>query len=247
MAKKGKKERIIMKHILEVRLKHRMFSFLDFKGKLLDHLVNELGGVNVRFTKDGTRIDIANKDLSKVYFVGYENFGLQVEATENFDNFIVEIEKLFNALKSFGGYKVESVSRVGIKSMVLRHCKGDNFEILKQRYKEVVFGNYKVMEEKTSASLSDVTYIFDFEKNNGIANILTGPATKEEAIQKFFGNKKLYNSFDRDNGMFFSIDFAKNKEEEVASLDELGKKVKENIETLKEILEGSINYFKKDE
>lgn len=216
---------------------------MDFKGEFLDFLVKNLDGDSVRFGNAGTRIDVASADLLNVFFVSYENFGLQIDGVESFDEFKIQVKKLFDAIKLFDKYKFDSVVRIGTKSSILYHKKGDSYQTLQQRYKDFVFGNYKAMEEKTGAQLSDVAYTFDLKRGTGVANVLTGPVTKEEAIQKFFGRGKRYEEFDINNGFFFDIDFAKNGQKSISSLDELTQEVNDNIKNTEEILAGFLAYF----
>lgn len=245
MSKKDKnKDRMIIKHILEIRLTKRVFSFMDFKGELLDFLVKNLRADKVRFANTGTRIDVTSDDLLNVFFISYENFGLQIDGVESFDNFKEQVKKLFEVIKLFDKYKFDSVIRIGTKSSILYHKSGDSYDTLQQRYKDFVFGNYKAMEEKTGTQLSDVAYTFELKRGTGIANVLTGPVTKEEAMQKFFGRGQRYEKFDVNNGFFFDIDFAKNGDKKISSLDELSEEVNDNIKNIEEILAGFLTYFK---
>jgi hypothetical protein len=244
MSNKNKnKDKIIIKHILEVRLSKRLFSFMDFKGELLDFMIKNLKADKVRFVNSGTRIDVASDDLLNVFFISYENFGIQIDGVESFDEFREQVSKIIEVIKLFGKYKIDSVVRIGTKSSILYHKGGDSYETLKQKYKDFVFGNYKVMEGKTNTQLSDVAYVFDLKRENGVANVLTGPVTKEEAMQKFFGNGQRYEKFNVSNGFFFDIDFAKNGNKEISSLDELAEEIKDNIKNIEEIFNGFLDYF----
>ncbi len=231
-----------MKHIVEVRLKTRMFQFFDFKGELIDHVVKETNGKFIKLSPNGSRGDIATEDLSKVFFFSYENFGFQLEAKETFDDFIQTVDELTSLMKSFPRYEVHNVARLGTKSVVLYHNKGDSFSSLVERYKKVVFDRYQDWEKEINSELSDVAYTFDVKRGQGMANILTGPVTKEEALQRFFGSDDKYKKFDKDNGLLFSIDYAK-KDMFFEDITKLESEIKNNINQIKDILEGSIRYF----
>jgi hypothetical protein len=243
---KNKKDKIIMRHVLEVKLEKRIFSFIDYRGELVDFLIKNLNGENIRIMRDGTRIDIASKDLSKVYFIGYESLGLQIDGVDSFEVFIGNVKKLFGVLKDFGKYNPESIIRIGTRSSILYHHRGDSFDGIKEKYKNMVFANYKNMETKTNSILNDVAYTFEFKRDNGRANILTGPVTKEESIQKFFKNEDHYKNFEGSNGLYFDIDFSKSEKKEY-SIDQLEKDIENNISNVKEIFEGLITYFEVNE
>jgi len=238
MSQKEKKDKVVMRHILEIRLKKRLFSFMDYSGKLTDHLIKELDGENIRLTRNGSRIDVASGDFSEVFFVGYENFGFQIEAAESFQMFRRGVESLFDSLESFEKYNPESYVRVGAKSTIFSHFKGDSFETLKQRYTEKVFADYKKVETKTSAVLSDVASTFELKRGDGVATVLTGPMTKTEVIQKSFIRQDLYDGFDRGNGLFIDIDFSKNREVSISGLDILKTESLDCIDNVEAIFDG---------
>src|SRR3989338_5478432 len=108
----------IIKHVLEIRLKLRRFSFLDLKGQLTDEIVSK----NTDFTKIkilDTRIDVANEELTEFLFFSVENFGMQIDGSLDFGEFKNKIEKLFRIVKNFNKYPIDNLIRIGTKCSVL--------------------------------------------------------------------------------------------------------------------------------
>lgn len=240
---KDKSDKVIMRHILEVRLAKRSFSFMDYKGELIDFLATRLSGANIRYKEDGSRIDIATKDLSRVFFVSYENLGLQLDGVESFRDFTEFSKTFLETIDFFKKYDPQSISRIGTRSSILFHSKKDNIEDLKQRYKDGVFTTYRDMEEKTESTLFDLGFSFDLKRDDGIASIVMGPATIDEIKQKVFTNKDLYNNFGRKDGLFFDIDLKKDFKDKTFSIKELLPKVTESIIDTEKIFNGLLGYF----
>ncbi|GMX57865.1 MAG: hypothetical protein YFSK_1950 [Candidatus Yanofskyibacterium parasiticum] len=239
--------KIIIKHIIEIKLFKRMFSFSNFHGELTDFFIKNLGVDKIRSVVDGSRIDVATNDLKKVFFASYENFGLQIEGANSFDEPVSEVNRFLESLKSFGKYEFDSVNRIGTKSLVFCHIKGKNLDDIKEIYRKNIFINQKIMEEKINAELYDFAYSFDIKNEHGIANIQTGPATKEEAIKKFFGGNNCYEEFSKGSGLFFSIDFGKNEKKDNMLMDSLKEEVADSFENIEKIFNGFLNYFEINE
>lgn len=231
------REKIIMRHILEVRLKTRMFSFFDFKGEMLDFLVSKLKAENIRVSQEGARIDVASKDLKEDFFFSVENFGFQIEASVSFEDFRQKVDKILDSLSKFEKYKIGTINRIGTKSIILYHRRGDTFETAKNMFRDKLFADFGDFQTKTNTELSDVAYFFEVKKDGGIANIQTGPVTKDEAIAKYFDGKEFYKNFDRNNGFLFSIDFGK-VEEKTIDIETLKAEVKSGISNVESILTG---------
>lgn len=239
---KDKKDKVIMRHIMEVRFAKRVFSFMDYRGELIDFLANRLSGENIRFAENGTRADIAIRDLSKIFFVSYENFGLQIDGAESFKDFSDFSTKLIEILGLFDKYKPDSVARVGTRSSILFHPKECNFETVKEKYKDIIFANYKDMEVKTNTRVIDLGCAFDLKRNDDDVHISMGPVRKDEAVRKYFKNSDHYDKFTRD-GIFFDIDFSKNFSNEPFSIVKVAKEVKCNIDNVEEIFNGFLTYL----
>lgn len=231
-----------MRHVLEVRFAKRSFSFMDYRGELIDFLAKRLNGENIRFTDNGTRADIAIKDLSKVFFVSYENFGLQIDGSESFEDFSNFSKTLIETLKFFEKYKPNSITRIGTRSSILFHPKGYDFETIKQKYKDIIFTNYKDMETETNTQMIDLGCDFDLKKNDDDVHITMGPVKKDEAIKKYFKNSEHYEKLIRD-GIFFDIDYAKNFGNKPFSIEEIEKEITDNIKNIDEIFSGFLIYF----
>jgi hypothetical protein len=237
-------EKIIMRHILEVRLKTRMFSFLDFRGRMVDFLKDTFEGHEIRLASNGTRADIYTKDRSEVYFFSWENFGFQIEAATSFDSFRKKINSFFDALDQFDEYDVNSVVRVGTKSIVLYHKRGLSLETLKNIYNEKFFSGHTLLEKSTGSRLNDSTYVFELNKSGGVINLLSGPVTKDEAILKFFdGDRRHYaESFDASTAVLLAVDFGK-KDEKIVTMLSLRNECLEGVSAIEETVEGFKSYF----
>lgn len=240
--KKEKKDKVIMRHIMEVRFAKRAFSFMDYRGELIDFLASRLNGENIRFAENGTRADIAIKDLSKIFFVSYENFGLQIDGAESFKDFSDFSTTLIKILSLFDKYKPDFVARIGTRSSILFHPKEYNFETVKEKYKDIIFTNYKDMEAKTNTRVIDLGCAFDLKRNDDDIHVAMGPVRKDEAVRKYFRNSGHYDKFTRD-GIFFDIDFAKNLSNEPFVMANVEKEVKCNINNVEEIFNGFLTYL----
>jgi len=232
-----------MRHILEIRLKNRVFSFIDFRGDFIDYLIRETKYENVNIK--GNRIDVASKDLSEAIFFSLENFGFQIDAANDFKSFNEKATKLFSLLASYTKYSFDSVVRVGTKSSILSHHKGRGIDALKQKYKELFFKNNQKLESNIGFNLTDLGYSFqDLEKNGNKLNLLTGPATKDEAIARFFENKReLYEHYEKDNGIYIDIDYYQKKEQKISDLNTLKQQIEGNIVAIENVFEGVMKYI----
>jgi hypothetical protein len=241
---KNEDYRIIARHTLEVRLKNKIFSFLDFKGKMIDSLVKETGYENIRFENNGSRIDLVSDDFSEAFFFSISNFGFQIEGAENFEVFKVKVNKFFSLLNNFSEYDFSSIIRIGTRSSILCHKKNKNYDVVKQTYKDLMFKDYAKIEKKMGSRVLDLGYILsDMEKDGGKLHITTGPMTKDEAIQKIFGEHEKYSNFKSGHGVFYDIDYYKDDFNEDMSKEDIKKLALSNIDTLKETFEGFIDYF----
>lgn len=241
---KNEEYRIIARHTLEVRLKNKIFSFLDFKGKMIDYLVKGTGYENIRFANNGSRIDLVSEDFSEAFFFSLSNFGFQIEGAEDFEGFKIKVNKIFSLLNDFSEYDFSSVVRVGTRSTILCHKKNKNYEVIKQLYKDLMFKDYAKIEKKMGSKVLDVGFILnDMEKDGGKLHITTGPMTKDESIQKIFGDHEKYSSFQSGHGVFYDIDYYKEEFDEDITKENIKKLVMSNIDTLQETFEGFIDYF----
>lgn len=239
-------EKIVMRHILEVRLSKRLFSFLDFKGEMIDFFADKFEAPQMKLYANGVRFDLASDDLAKLYFFSHENFGFQIDASQSFDSFRSFVNTFIEALKTFPKYKwTGEVVRLGTKSSILYHRKGDSFESLKQSYKDMVLKDYQRIAELTKSDIVDTAHIFDLKVSTGNANVLTGPVTKEKAIHKFYGGQeKLYkDTFDKNNGLMFSIDVANTEPLKLQDLDALKEQINKQINDIETVFNGFKTQF----
>lgn len=90
----SKGDQFLARHIVEIRLDDRLFSFVDFKGSLIDFLAREAGIKKIKLQEQ--RIDVATEDLHKSMFFSWENLGFQLEASTDFDSFHKQIDEFFS-------------------------------------------------------------------------------------------------------------------------------------------------------
>lgn len=235
--------KIIARHTLEVRLKNKVFSFLDFKGGMIDFLVKKTGYENIRFANNGSRIDLVSEDFSEAIFFSLSNFGFQVEGAEDFDRFKIKVNEIFSLLREFGKFDSSTVIRIGTRSAILCHKRSKNFEAVKQLYRDLMYKDYEKIERKTGSKILDLGFNNDMERDGGKMHVSTGPMTKEESITKVFGDNEKYLNAQVKNGIFYDIDFYKNDFTEDVSMEDSKKIALENIDTLVDTFEGFIDYF----
>jgi hypothetical protein len=245
--KMAKKDTIIIKHILEIRLKKRIFSFLDFRGELVDFLLDKTGFERIKISDNGARIDVVSKDLSEIFFFSLENFGLQIDGAEDFDSFRNQTNKIFNLIQEYGNYSIGDVVRIGTKSSIFCHIPGGSFEGTKQKYIDLMLCGSKKIEEKSELELKDIAFTFmDLQEKNGSkgkAHITTGPATKEEVIEKFFGKNEKYLNFSKENGIYYEIDYYQPEEKNLTQ-EQLRQQVLSNINAVEKKFNGFLSLFK---
>lgn len=235
-----KQDHLIARHVLEVRLKNRSLSFMDYKGQMGDFIIKKMGWNKLKMT--GSRVDITDENMDKVIFFSWENFGLQIEATEDFSDFKKYVEKLFEIVEEFKRYEVTDIARIGTKSSIFYHKNGMNLQGLKDVYKNLMFKNVDEIEKKMKGKVVDTgIFAVDMEIDDGRINFTTGPMSKEEVVMKIFQNDH-YSGFRYDNGIFFDVDLSK-KELTLSNALELKKIVLANIDNIEERLGGFIEYF----
>lgn len=213
---------------------------MDFKGEMGDFIIKKMGWDKLKVT--GARVDITNDDLSKVFFFSWENFGLQIEASENLSDFEESIKKLFEIIKEFKRYKIEDVARMGTKSSVFYHRKGMSFDGTKQVYKNMMFKDIASLESKMGGKIADTgIFALDVDCKESKLNFATGAMQKNEVIAKVFQNK-LYEGFKYDNGIYLDLDlyFDAFTPDSLQSLED---KAIDNIKTIEEKMGGFLDYF----
>lgn len=245
--KNNNNERVIMRHILEVKLYKRVFSFMDFRGRMVDHMTEVLKSNQIRLQDNGTRFDIADDQKKHLYFFSVENFGFQTELNESFESFADTSKNLLDALMGFPDYKVDSgFIRIGTKSVILYHRKGDSLESIKDSYKDILVKDHDELARLTKSEIKDTAYTFDLKLQNSSANISTGPVTKDEALGKFFDNRKDYGEdFNRENGMLLSIDVSGDAPRNINGLDGLSTQIYSQIKDVETVYDGFRSLFSK--
>jgi hypothetical protein len=234
---------IIMRHVLEVRLKNRQFSFLDYKGELADYFIKKTGFGKVRLT--GDRIDVVSDDLNKIYFVSLENFGFQLDGSRSFKEFSENTQKFFEIIEEFKKYDLNNIIRIGTRTSVLYHAKGDSLEGLKQKFKNRMAENSTDLEKAIGQKINDVAYTYDLENNEHKSHLLLGPVMLQEANNRFLGGKKVYESFEKDQGIYYEIDLYKEISKNI-DISEAKRIIEENVSSISSGFENFINYFYKN-
>jgi hypothetical protein len=245
MKDKGQ-EKIIMRHTLEIRLKKRLFGFMDYRGRMIDHMSDRLKTNQIRMRSDGTRFDLADDELKNLYFYSYENFGFQVEASDDFEDFRRFVNKFIADIKTFPDYIwTEGLARIGTRTSILYHRRYDSIQTVTKAYQELILTNHGKISELTKSEIFDTAHNFEMKINNNTVSVQTGPVTREEGISKFFDNKlKLYNNkFNKDNALYFSIDVSGNNPDEVDDFEMLQKKIESQISDIETIFTGFKAYF----
>lgn len=248
MGKSSSDNKIIVRHILEVRFRTRKFSFMDIRGEMIDYLSDKLDITQVRITADGMRFDIADDDLEDLCFFGTENFGFQSELNSSTQDFKDEVKEFLSVIKDFGKYyKVDTqLVRVGTKSIFFCHRKADNFLSLKETYKKILINDHEKIAKLTKSSIVDSAYTFDLQMGKSLANVLTGPVTKKEAIEKFFNgkvSKRYQDEITKENGMLVSIDVGSTEVNHIKDLEDLEKQIIEQIDNIEDVFNGFKELF----
>lgn len=240
-------EKVIMRHILEVRLKKPLFSFMDMRGRMVEYVTEMLNTNKVKLEKNDSRFDVADEKLENLYFFSIKNFGFQSELKTSFVNFSSETRKLLEVLKKFQDYRIfDGLVRVGTKSIILYHRKFDSNLSIHEAYKNILVSRHRELSEITGSEIVDTLYIFDLKLKNSKANVLTGPVTKEEALAKFFDGEigqEYGRRFTKDNGMLLSIDVAGDNPLSITDFDALEKQVNSQISDIETVFNGFKKLF----
>jgi len=232
----------VMRNLLEVRFKRRLFSFINFNGQFIDHLVKTTGFQNIHIPS-ANRIEIANDSFTKIYFFTWENFGFQLEGNTKIEQFGKEVNHLFNSFKDFSLYDISEIKRIGTKSSILNYTKDDTFQELQKIFRKKLFTSFETFEKKSGSKLIELGYFLnDYSSDDGKFNMLTGPVTKEEALMKFFHNNEIYKAFSEECGIYMDIDYFQDKEETINSED-IKTRILQNIVGIEKKVEAFLEYF----
>jgi len=239
-------ENVIMRSILEIRLKERQFSFFDFKGKLIDFLTTNYAGSKIKYLNNGARVDVASENLKEVLFFSIENFGFQIEGCNEFSAIKSEIEKLFKIIEEFKDYKFKNIVRIGVKSFIYCHKKGKGFEAMQTFFKDRMFKDFAFFEKISTSKVVDLGYSFnDVEINDSKASIMTGPVNENEAIEKFFGDEEIYEAAKK-AGFMYIIDCYDNKVSEGLSSSQIKDIALKNVDNIEKSFSGFRDFILKE-
>jgi hypothetical protein len=214
----------------------------------MDSLASVFDAKTFKLRNDGLRFDLATEDLSKSYFFSYENFGFQMEAASDFDIFKKECEFFFSRLKDNAFYTwSDGLIRIGTKSEIFYHKSGETLEKTKEIFTNKLLSNKAEIELATRNIIIDSAYHFDFEVQSGVANVLMGPVSKDEALKKFFAEKvKIYErKFENNCALAFIIDLANKEKVDINSWSTLEDRVKKQISDLEILYDGLKTYMYK--
>lgn len=196
----------VYQHVLEVRLKSLKTSLIDDRGKLTEFLLKQLPSVD-KFRISQDRIDILNKDNKINYFITVANFGLQIENSKSWQEFKTNVSNLLDTLSKNKFYIPEDFVRIGLKTQLMFHKKGQGFETVKDVFNKKLF-NLSDLETSLKAKATDIGFPVNFESKDGNFNIVTGPMKKQQASEQFFVRNNVgYDLELPDTGIFFSIDY----------------------------------------
>jgi hypothetical protein len=239
--------RVLMRHVLEVRLKKKLFSFLDFNGGMIDKFVKEFSCDQIKWQGGGMRFDVVQQDASNAYFCSWENFGFQSELHEDFDSFKEKVRDFIRVMKQTSQYTLDGgLARVGTMSTVFYHRRFDSITTLKKAYMEDLLRDSPRFAELTKSEIRDTGHNFELKLKESAAGIFTGPVTKKEAAEKFFGgaSSKLYEKgLDRDNGMLFQVDVWGDKPEDIQNWEQLETQIISQIGDVQQVVDGLKSYF----
>ncbi|MBU0661466.1 hypothetical protein KKG22_04815 [Patescibacteria group bacterium] len=237
---KKQKDHFIARHTFEIRFKNRNLTFMDYKGEMGDYIIKKMDWENLKLT--GSRFDIANNNFDKILFFSWENFGLQIEVSNDFEDFKDYINKLFEILDEFKKYKVGDISRIGIKSSIFYHKYGIGVDEVKSIYKNIMLKDSGVIEKKMGGKIVDTGFLaINMQSDAKFVNFTTGPMTKNEVISKIFKND-LYDSFNHKSGIYFDIDLSQ-KDLNFDNLDKLKEWALESSSSIEKKFKGFIDYF----
>ncbi|MCK5061854.1 hypothetical protein KAR28_04855 [Candidatus Parcubacteria bacterium] len=239
---------MIMRNVVEIRLKERVFSFLDFRGSFIDFLARNYDFEKIKYLNNGNRIDVAKSDVSEMMFFGVENFGFQIEEIKDFEIFKGEVKKIFKILDEYGKYRFNNIVRVGAKSTIYCNKKNKSIEALKTIYKNKMFKDCFEFEKISSSKVVDFGHSFsDVEFKNSKASIMTGPIEATEAVMKFFDNSEKYLNNIKKPGFMYVIDsFSTDFSEEINN-SKLVEIIDENIDNTQKSFEAFREFlFKKE-
>lgn len=239
---KNDEVKMIMRDILEVRFKNKSLNFMDYKGEFGDFIIQEKGWENIRLK--AARVDIADKDFKNTVFFSWENFGLQTEAADNFEDFTNGVIDIFRIIKKFKKFKVGEISRIGTRCSIFYHKRGMNFETLKEKFKKMTFGDYSVFEKKLKSKIKDVgIYVVEMEDDDYSLKFSVGAMEKNESLEKAFAeNRGLYENFQYQSGIFFDIDLYQ-EESNFKDDIEIEARIKKNIKEIENKLVEFVDYL----
>lgn len=209
-------------------------------------MIQKMDGQTIRWENNSSRFDVGNKDKTEIFYFGIANYGLQIEGVDNFQIFKDKINSLYSMLEMFGEYNPKLALRIGVKSSILYHRNGRSFDAISQIFKNRFLVSSAEFEKCTKTKIADIGFSFDLTNKNGKAAVQTGPMKKEEAIIKIFGENEKYNSFSKESGIFFEVDFYQDDEDQITKSNPKDIAI-QNIENMEQIFEGFlIHFFAKD-
>jgi hypothetical protein len=229
----------LIRYILEVKLKNRLFSFVDFRGEMVDYLIAKNNFDQVKLAPNGVRFDLANDKRDRFYFASLENFGFQSEANVDFSGFKTQSKYFIDSIRDFKKYNIEGgLARIGVKCVILDRVFGLNKTDLKKEYDKVIFGNSLDFLGQNGISVFDTCGVFDIKNEKSKLNVVSGVVTKEEGVLKFFDNKDKLYDFGHGHGLLFAIDSSYDGVSSVTDWSGLEEAIEEQVSEIESTFDG---------
>jgi len=200
-------EKIINKHILEVRHKPYM-KFLDIKGEISNFIIR-LSRFNFTYWHiSDNRLDFMDATGKIKTFVSLTNFGIVVENAPSLNYFKDQSTLFLNNLLEFPEFSDRDITRLGTRSFFLVDRK-QIFNDIKRKYQDKFLDLNPKSKEIFNANLIDIGAPFSFEENDKKSgfNTSSGPMKKGQ-MNRFFADSNLYpNNTFPESALYFDIDY----------------------------------------
>lgn len=204
--------------IIEIRYKPNS-KILDYRGSYAEMISKLMGLEHWKITEN--RIDVYDNEDNKRVFVSFRNSGISINNLTNNQLFLDQALKYFGFLfndKPFG--EKININRIGLRYRNLNKYEGP-YEELVIKYHSSMFIIPEETKQAFGYQITDVGFPLDFRDNQARIHTLSGPMSKEQALDffKFESNDTLPNC-----GFYIDIDYWEILDEEM-NFDQLSKKL----------------------
>lgn len=200
-------EKIINKHILEVRHKPYM-KFLDIKGEIANFIIKLSRFSFIYWHLSNNRVDFMDTSGKIKTFVSLTNFGIVIENAPSLNYFKDQSVLFLKNLLEFPGFSDREITRLGTRSFFLVDRR-QKFSDIKRKYQDKFLNLNPKLREIFDADLIDIGAPFNFKENNEKSgfNTMSGPMKKNQ-MKKFFVDSKLYpDNIFPESALYFDIDY----------------------------------------